>query len=43
MFQGRPIRFAIDYYDRALECGSQDPADPEITIRVMTIMLPEDD
>lgn len=43
MFQGRPIRFAIDYYDRALEWGSEDPADPELTIRVMTIMLPEDD
>ena len=43
MFAGRPIRFAIDYYDRALAWGSEDPADPEVTTRVMTIMLPEDD
>lgn len=43
MFRGRPIRFAIDYYDRSLEWGSEDPADPDVTTRVMTIMLPEDD
>lgn len=43
MFRGRPIRFAIDYYDRSLEWGSEDPADPDVTTRVMTIMLPQDD
>lgn len=43
LFRGRPIRFAIDYYDSSLEWGSEDPADPEIATRVMTIMLPEDD
>ena len=42
-FRGRPIRFAIDYYDRSLEWGSEDPGDPDVTTRVMTIMLPEDD
>ncbi len=28
----------IDYYDRATECGSPDPADPAVTTRVLTIM-----
>ena len=28
----------IDYYDHALENGSENPADPEITRRVLTIM-----
>lgn len=43
LFRGWAIRFAIDYYDRWLEWGSQDPANPDVTTRVMTIMLPEDD
>ena len=29
----------IDYYDRKFEFGSPDPADPEITRRVLTILL----
>ena len=37
------IRFAIDCYDLALEWGSENPADPSITTRVLTIMLPSDD
>ncbi|CAH0356310.1 hypothetical protein SPH9361_03997 [Sphingobium sp. CECT 9361] len=37
------VRFKIDYYDVALEYGSEDPANAAITTRVMTIMLPEDD
>jgi hypothetical protein len=41
--RGRIIRFVIDYYDRSLEWGSEDPADPDVTMRVMTILLPEDD
>jgi len=32
----------IDYYDKALEFGSDDPADPEKTTRVLTIMLAEE-
>lgn len=28
----------IDYYDTALECGSPDPADPDVTCRVLTIL-----
>ena len=30
--------FKIDYYDRATEFGSPDPADPAVTTRVLTIM-----
>ena len=40
---GHAIRFTIDYYDLSLEWGSEDPADPLVTTRVMTIMLPSDD
>jgi hypothetical protein len=28
----------IDYYDRATEMGSPDPADPAVTTRIMTIL-----
>ncbi|MFZ2108608.1 MAG: DUF3768 domain-containing protein [Roseiarcus sp.] len=32
----------IDYYDRATEMGSPDPADPAATTRVLTIMLADE-
>ena len=35
---GTEIRFRIDYYDRSLEWGSPDPANPAVTTRVLTIM-----
>jgi hypothetical protein len=32
----------IDYYDKELQYGSEDPADPDKTTRVLTLMLAED-
>lgn len=39
---GRRFLFKIDYYDLDLRAGSEEPADPEKTLRVLTLMLPED-
>ena len=33
------VFWKIDAYDRTLEFGSDDPADPSVTRRVLTIML----
>lgn len=31
--------FKIDYYDKELQFGSPDPADPTVTERIITTML----
>ena len=41
-YRDHPVWFKIDYYDANHEYGSEDPADGNITRRVVTIMLPED-
>jgi len=39
---GRRFFWKIDYYDRHSKYGSEDPADPDKTSRVLTLMLSED-
>ena len=39
---GRSIIFKIDYYDPTMTAGSEDPANPHATVRVLTIMLAEE-
>ena len=36
---GQKISWKIDYYDTTLSKGSEDPANPQQTVRVLTIML----
>ena len=38
----RKFFWRIDCYDKSCEFGSEDPADPEKTTRVLTLMLGED-
>lgn len=38
-WQEHRIMFKIDYYDPSLQFHSDDPADPKITTRVMTVMF----
>ena len=40
--EGHTIFFKIDYYDSTLTCHSPNPSDPEVTNRVITIMLADE-
>lgn len=40
---GRTFFFKFDYYDNDLRYGSENPADPKLTRRVLTVMLAEED
>jgi len=39
---GRCLLWKIDYFDRAVLFGSEDPSDPQRTHRVLTVMLEEE-
>lgn len=41
-YNGEKIMWKIDYYDRNLQYYSENPADINKTIRVMTVMLTEE-
>ena len=38
----RKFFWKIDYYDKRCEFGSENPAEPELTTRVLTVMLAEE-
>ncbi len=39
LHKGEKIFWKFDYYDPTLTSGSEHPADPGVTVRVLTILL----
>jgi hypothetical protein len=41
-YGGQQFLWKIDYYNRTRDSGSENPADPAVTFRILTIMLASD-
>lgn len=41
-YKGEKIFFKIDYYDKNYQYLSEDPGNPDVTNRVLTVMLSEE-